>query len=239
LRPNLKQLIASAALAAFMAVSLTRLGADTNDLLRYVYPLAKARPAPPVTVDTSDAPEAQPWAEMAADLVRNWFPHICQLLSTAAYEPPREIRLVFKKELNVPAYASGSTITVSAKWIHDHPNDLGAVIHELTHVVQAYPPSRQTPSWLVEGVADYVRWWRYEPEARRTRIDPQKASYRDSYRTAAAFLAWLTEQYDKRLVPKLDAAMRSRTDPIPVFNEVCGRQVDDLWTEFTGTLTPR
>jgi hypothetical protein len=211
--------------------------AASEDLSRYIYPLARARTPPAVTVDTSDAPEAQAWAETAAGLVRDWFPHICQLLSTDRYSPPREIRLVFKKELNVPAYASGSTITISAKWIHDHPNDLGAVIHELTHVVQAYPRSRRTPGWLVEGVADFIRWWRYEPEARRSRIDPQKASYRDSYRTTAAFLAWLTEKYDTRLVPRLDAAMRSREDPLPIFAELCGKPIDDLWTEYIATLS--
>jgi hypothetical protein len=67
-------------------------------------------------------------------------------------------------------------ITISGKWITEHPDDLGMVIHELVHVVQGYPNSRHKAGWLVEGIADYIRWWRYEPEAPRPRIDPAKSS---------------------------------------------------------------
>jgi hypothetical protein len=226
-------------LGTMVGTLVTAAAPAQDNLDRFVYPLAKPRTAPTVTVDTSDAPEAASWAEAASGLARNWFPHICQLLATDKFTPPSEIRIVFKKSLNVPAYASGATLTINAKWVHDHPDDLGVIIHEMTHLIQAYPRSRQTPGWLVEGVADYIRWWRFEPEAPRTRIDPEKASYRDSYRTTAAFLAWITQRYDKRLVPRIDAAMRERRDPVPVFLELTGKSVDDLWTEFVAKLPGR
>src|SRR5687768_10049513 len=152
-----------------------------QDLAKRVYPLAKPIPCPPVTIDTTDFPEAKPWAEQAKKLVEQYFPIVTSWLSTQDYKPHKEIRLVFKKELRVPAHASGGTITISGKWIKDRPDDLGMVVHELTHVIQAYPPQRPSPAdpstnpkseirnpksvgWLVEGIADYVRWWRYEPE---------------------------------------------------------------------------
>jgi len=211
----------------------------SSELARFIYPLAEARPAPAVVVDTTDAPDSEAWAASAKALVTAWFPEICRLLATDRFTPPREIKLVFKKELNVPAYSSGGVITISAHWVRDHPEDLGLVVHELTHTIQAYPRSRQTPGWLVEGIADFVRWWRYEPEAPRPRIDPAKASYRDSYRTTAAFLAWASHKFDERLVPRLDAALREKRDPLPVFDELAGKSIDDVWSDFVSTLPPR
>src|SRR5207244_2755392 len=101
---------------------------------RYVDPLAKMREAPPVTIDVSAASEARPWAEQAQGLVRDWFPHVCQLLATENYTQPRQLRLVFKPNINAPAYSAGGQITVNAKWIAQHPDDFGMMIHEMTHI---------------------------------------------------------------------------------------------------------
>ena len=73
----------------------------------------------------------------------------------------------------------------------------------MTHVVQAYQPG-----WLTEGIADYIRWFKYEPENKRPHPNPDKAKYSDSYRTSAAFLNWATETFDKDLVVKINAACR-------------------------------
>jgi hypothetical protein len=206
------------------------------DLLRYVYPLAPALPCPPVVIDVEDSPASAAWAEQAKVLVEQWFPHVTSMLATENYTPPKEIRLVFRSKLNVPAHASGGTITINGDWIARNPHDLGMVIHELVHVVQAYPNSRTKPGWLVEGIADYIRWWRYEPESStagaRPRIDPEKSKYTDAYRVTAYWLAWASRRYDMRLVPELDRAMRNREDPMPVFERVTGKDADALWSEF-------
>lgn len=140
--------------------------------------------------------------------------------------------MVFKPNIDAPAYTAGDEITINAGWIHDHPDDFGMVVHELTHIVQAYPSAGDKPGWLVEGIADYIRWWRYEPEAPRPHIDPQKSSYRDGYRTTGAFLAWLLQTYDKRLVHRLDQALRTGTYPEAIFQQVTGKPLDTLWAEF-------
>jgi hypothetical protein len=201
--------------------------------------MATPKPAPPVVVDASDLPEAQAWGDAAKALVQVWYPAVVAMLATEDFKTPREIRLVIKKSLNVPAYASGGTITINGKWITDHPDDLGMVIHELVHVVQQYPASRNKPGWLVEGIADYIRWWRYEPELHatrgRTKIDPQKSKYTDSYRTTAMWLAWCGRRYDMRLVPQLDAALRKGENPIPVFAKLTGKGPEELWKEFVET----
>lgn len=161
-------------------------------------------------------------------------------LEGTVFKSPTEIKLVFKKTLNVPAYASGGTITINGEWIAKRPDDLGMVIHELTHVIQQYPSSRAKPGWLVEGIADYIRWWRYEPELHagpgRTKVDHAKAKYTDSYRTTAVWLAWCSRKYDMRLVPALDYAMRARKDPMPLFEKLTGKTPEDLWKEFADSI---
>jgi hypothetical protein len=198
---------------------------------RFIYPLQRPLPAPPVVIDVTDAPEALAWAEAARNLTIEWYPHLTSLLATENFKSPETIKLTFKKELNVPAYASGGEITISGKWIKDHPNDLGLVIHELVHVIQQYPNFRGKPGWLVEGIADYIRWWRYEPETPRTKPGPRQ-NYTDSYRTTGWWLGWVSQKYDRRLVPALDRALRNRQDPMPVFQELTGKTAEELWKEF-------
>ncbi|MFN3728912.1 MAG: basic secretory protein-like protein [Fimbriimonadaceae bacterium] len=217
-------------IAAYLALGIVALQAP--DLERHIYPLAKPLPAPKFVVDASDYPDGKAWGETAVALMEAWFPTLTSLLATEDYQPPETITLVVKKDLNVPAYAGGSTITVNGKWITERPDDLGMAIHELVHIIQAYPPGRNKPGWLVEGIADYIRWWRFEPEAPRPRIDPEKSKYTDAYRTTAYFLAWVSRRYDMRLVPVLDRAMRKGEDPVPLFEKMTGKDVDELWAEF-------
>lgn len=211
--------------------------ADEPSFDRLLYPLAPAKTGEPPTIvlDVSEVmefPSLVRWGEDSRTLCEQWFPIVCRFLATDEWTPPKEIKLVLKKELKVPALAFGSTIHVSADWAKQHPDDFGCVIHELTHVIQAYPNSRNKPGWLVEGIADYIRFWKYEPEHPRPQINREKASYRDSYRTSAAFLAWITWKYDKRLVPKLDQALREGKYSDAIFGEVTGHSLDALWEEF-------
>lgn len=225
---------------AIASIAFTTFGtviADESPSLRYLYPLAPAKAGDPPTfvidtTDISDAPDNVRWAEESKTLCEQWYPIIHRFLATEDWTPPKEIKLIFKKELKVPAYASGSTITISGEWAQKHPDDFGCVIHELTHVIQQYPNQRGKPGWLVEGIADYIRFWKYEPEVPRPRVDKEKASYRDSYRTTAAFLAWIAWKHDKRIVRKLDKALREGTYSDAIFGDVTGRSLDALWEEF-------
>jgi hypothetical protein len=206
------------------------------DLDRYIYPLAKPQATPIVVVDVSDFPQSKAWGEAAKSIVQQWYPTVTSLLATESFKGPRQINLVIKKEISAPAWATNDTITISGKWITEHPDDLGMIVHELTHVVQNYPNSRTKPGWLVEGIADYIRWWRYEPEAPRPRINGEKANYTDSYRTTAYWLGWASRKYDKRLVPALDRKMRKGEDPMPEFERLTGKDAATLWQEFIKSL---
>jgi hypothetical protein len=218
---------------------------------RWAYPFAHdghAPACPPVEIDCLKFREGVEWGVLAKSLVETWYPRLCELLATEGLDPidgkphgkaftsPRSLRIVIERELKVPAYTTGSEIHVNGSWIAKHPEDSGLLIHELAHVVQSYPQGKSTPGWLVEGIADYVRWWRYEPElaatSGRTRIDPAKSKYTDSYRTTAMWLAWCSRTHDMRLVPALDFAARNGEDPLPVFEKLCGKDAQALWQDF-------
>jgi hypothetical protein len=212
------------------------LSTAVDDFERHIYPLANPQKSPRFAIDVSRVPETKAWAERSIVLARDWFPEICRLLATKDWKAPKKITFVFRPKQDAPAYASGSEISISSEWIKAHPEDFGMVIHELTHIVQSYPENKVDVGWLVEGIADYVRWWRYEPEAPRPTINKQRDSYRNGYRTTAAFLAWVSRRYDMRLVPQLDAKLRIGEDPMGIFKSTTGKTPDELWSEWVSTM---
>lgn len=218
-------------LLALTGHSASRERPDAADLARHVYPLAKPLDAPKVVLDASAMPESRAWGEIAKQIVVDWYPTVTSLLATEKLDAPKQIRVVILKEMNVPASTSGAVISVNGKWIAEHPDDFGMVVHELVHVVQGYPDGAGGNGWLVEGIADYVRWWRYEPEQPRHAYAAGQ-SYRDGYRTTAAFLAWAMRTHDMRLVVELDRALRLGQDPARVFERVTGRTLDKAWDEY-------
>jgi Peptidase of plants and bacteria len=209
-------------------------------LLLLIVPLALAAPcayaaeepsAIRVQVDTSEVPDLEPWGAKAKTLVEKWHPIIADLLKSDGFTPPSEVKIVFKKDMKGVAFTSGNTITIAGDWIKKQPDDYGMVVHELTHVIQSYPRTKGKDGWLVEGIADYVRFFKYEPDTKLGAINP-KSSYHDGYRTAARFLAWIEKTHDKEIVSKLNLALRKSEYKDEVFKDVTGMNLDDLWNEF-------
>jgi len=184
-----------------------------------------------VSVDYSDVPDVKEWAEKARALCEKWYPVISETLASKDFTPPREVRLVFKDEKKGIAYSTGAKITVVADWIRKHPDDFGMVIHELCHVVQSYPKG---VGWITEGIADYVRYFKYEPKPTPPKVGA-KASYKDGYKTSATFLAWIEKAKDKEIVRKLNERLRSGGYKDELFTEWTGSDLDTLWKEFLGS----
>jgi hypothetical protein len=225
--------------AMFVAwpVVVAAVGVKADEPLdRLVYPLAAGDNLRGVKfeVDLSEVADdtrTADWAGRGQALCSQWFPIVGRFLATDGWTPPTTVRLVFKKDLKVPGATSGATIEVSRDWITQHPDDFGMLIHELTHVVQAYPAGTN-PGWLVEGIADYIRYWRYEPERPQPVIDPKQSNYRQGYGTTAAFLAWLVQKYDHRLIHRLDDALRHERYRDALFTDATGHDLDTLWKQF-------
>jgi hypothetical protein len=187
------------------------------------------------TIDTTGSPKLTEWAEKElAPVVQEWYPKISKLLLSDNFSPPDSFSITFSPAIRGVAATGGTQIRCGENWfLHNLQGEAkGAVVHELVHVVQQYKWTRrnesngpQTPGWLVEGIADYIRWFIYEPQSHGADIRPQSLAavrFDDSYRVSANFLNWITEKYGDELVAKLNAALRE------------GRYRNSMWTELTG-----
>jgi hypothetical protein len=191
--------------------------------------------APPlkITIDTSKAPEMAKWAAHVKSLCDKAYPMIWAQLGAPGFQPPSAIKIVFEDKDGV-AWTAGTQITCCSGWFKEHPDDYGAVIHELSHVVQSY--HRRVPGWVTEGIADYVRWFKFEPANRRPHVDPRHAKYTDSYQTTAAFFDWIVRTQDRSFVRRLNAAARAGKYNDDLFRRYTRKPLDELWAQFIDSL---
>ncbi len=209
-------------LAAATFLSLRDIAAEDKPAAEFV---------PKFIADTTKAPELADWAAKAKLLCEQWYPRLVKEYATEGHQPAQTVTMFYDPDYDGIAATSGAKITIAPKWLEKHPDDIGMVIHELMHVVQAYPPSREG-GWLIEGIADYVRYWVYEPEKKQRFALDEKSSYKQGYGVAAAFLAWLERVKSPGIVMKLHTALRTRKYKPALFQELTERSLDDLWTEF-------
>jgi hypothetical protein len=195
------------------------------------------------TLDVSQVPDLKEWAESKLrPEIDKWYPIICDCLASDGFAAPKKLRVTIKPVRGV-AGTSDTSVEVSAEWIKSQlqrpewNQAIGSVIHELVHVVQQYK-TRGNPGWLVEGIADYLRWFHYEPVAHQPKLkDPARAKYSDSYQTTAGFLEYAARNHDHELVVKLNAAMRQGRYSSEIWKECTGMTVQELWTQYVASLT--
>ena len=183
-----------------------------------------------ITIDPSQAPELTDWTEhKLAPVLAGWYPKIVSLLPSSNYTAPTAIHVIIRPMDGV-AYTTGTEINVSAQWCAAQMNGeaIGSVVHELVHVVQHYGDAR-VPGWLVEGMADYIRWFQYEPQSHGADMDWLRKHgknftprYDAGYRQSANFLDWLATRYGPAIIPAVNAAARE------------GKYTDDFWKQYTG-----
>jgi hypothetical protein len=138
-----------------------------------------------------------------------------------------------------PAYTGvaatdNGLVDYNPQWLHDHPEDIDVVTHEVMHIVQAYP-SDSAPGWLTEGIADYARYVYGVNNARGNwKLPDYKAgqTYTNSYRIMARFLVWLDQHGYPKLVNQLDAAARTRTYTPAIWQQKTGKTLDELWATY-------
>ncbi len=186
-----------------------------------------------ITLDTSKAPDLESWAEKARKTALTWYPRICRILASPGFEPPTAAEITIQPMDGV-AYTTGTHIFASAQYIRSNPQDIGMIVHELTHVVQQYPS--YNAGWLVEGIADYVRFYHYEPKSPRPIVNPDTAHYTDAYRTTAAFLRWIEVKHDRHIIYQLNYALRQNKYQDDLFKQYTGEDLPTLWNEFTADI---
>ncbi len=198
-------------------------------VIRFTYPVE-------FEVDVRDAPGMKGWAEEAARLCERWYPRLNEDLKSEGYTPSRYITITFSRRYRgvAEAYSAQGKILASVGWFKSHPEDVGALIHETTHIVQNYRGARN-PGWLVEGLDDYIRYFVFEP-GKNHPIDPDRARYNAGYGVSAAFLSYVTETYKKDLIAQLNRLMREGTYTESTFQELTGKNLSELDEEWRQTL---
>ncbi len=182
--------------------------------------------------DISQAPDLAGWAARAEREMEEFWPDTQALLYSSGFITPNKVNVVYRTGPGVTDVAAtgGGVMTVNSAWCRKMPNDTGLTVHEMAHVVQAM--SAYNPVWLIEGTADYIRWVKFEPQNHHPRINAATATYHDSYRTTATFLAWCELHYDSTLVTKLNNAIRFGNYKPELWKQYTGKDVDTLWAEF-------
>ena len=130
-------------------------------------------PPPPASTRSpstiSEMPELKEWVDTKLKPVCvEWYPKIVDMLPSDGYTAPQRFTITFHKDGRGVARAGGNRITCAGPWFSRNLEGeaVGAVVHEMVHVVQQYGRARggnRNPGWLVEGLADYIRWLLYEP----------------------------------------------------------------------------
>jgi hypothetical protein len=243
----MKSLFASAALLVGLTVPLhaatpapaTQPRATTapaRELIRISATLPDSKEKITAVVDVNGAPEYKEWGIKAANYALKWYPELDKHLPSDGFTPPREFGIVIREAKGV-AYTSGTTITINVGYLKNHTDDLGMVAHELVHVIQHYR-GRGNPGWLVEGIADYMRYFVVEPGAKNARFNPERSSYKNGYQPAAAMLNYIEKQKGPGIVVKLNQIMREGKFKPDTFKEITGYEPDELWTDFKASLKP-
>ena len=185
---------------------------------------------PVITLDASETPNLAKWAEEARDLMVEWQPRLSNLMPSK-FDLPDTISLIMKKTDEGIAYADGNTIVVSSHWIEKHPDDIGLIVHELVHVLQAYPNFE--PGWITEGVADYLRWAVYESKPLDWfPLTNDDNGYASGYRITAGFLLWLDQTHIPGINTYLNRAMQDTSYSDEIFNNHSGMTVHQLWEQY-------
>jgi hypothetical protein len=201
-----------------------------------------------ITLDTCETPDLTQWAtNQLAPMAQEWYPKLVKLLPSDGYEAPKKFSISFSADMKGVAATGGTRIRCAAEWFrHNLKGEaVGAVFHELVHVVQSYGRARRTnpnatrpPGWLVEGIPDYVRWFIYEPQSHGADIvwmrgrRNLKLQYDAGYRVSANFLNWVTEKHAADIVPRLNAALREGKDSSDIWKQQTGHTVEELGEEW-------
>lgn len=202
-----------------------------------------------IIIDTTETPDLTDWAvKELAPVLQKWYPKIVDMLPSEGYQAPKQVPIFFSQSMQGVAATGGTRVSCAAAWFRNNLKGeaVGAVVHELVHVVQQYGRARQagqrparTPGWVVEGMADYIRWFLYEPQTRGAEISPARAAqarYDASYRTSANFINWVTNNAAKDIVAKLNVAARQGTYSDDIWKEATGQTLQELGEKWKQSL---
>jgi len=195
-----------------------------------------------ITLDTAAAPDLTDWANTKlAPVLAAWYPRIETMLASEGFVAPRSVSIILRPQPGV-AGASGNEVSGNSDWFRKQVDGeaTGAMVHELVHVVQQYGDDQggAAPGWLTEGIADYIRFFRFEPEYHGAddvwlkKQDFAKIRADGAYRQSANFLSWAREKYDPQIVPTLNTLARQHRYNEGVWKQRTGKTFTELAAEW-------
>ncbi len=123
-------------------------------------------PTIPPVYDASQERQLKDTALAYAQTARDNYQMVAHLLGADERSLPKQVTILITYRMQTKeAGAVGDEIKVNAQYARNHRTELRLIVHELTHIVQRYPGD--PPMWLLEGIADYVRYYHYEPPQNR------------------------------------------------------------------------
>ena len=186
-----------------------------------------------VTIDT-EVPETHEWAERMAAIAKVQYPFLVAALDSEGYEPVDSVIILVRYGYGGSAAALGQRIFFFFE--HDSPltlPDTNIVVHELVHVLQAYPKEViETNRWIFEGIASYIELFMYARNGGQTCFTFDTAKYTDGYQNTATFFDWIVRTKDAGFIKRINAACRNGTYSNDLFWEYMGITVDELWDDF-------
>jgi len=200
----------------------------------------------------NETPELRDWAERARKLGDEIYPKILALLADGTAKPPRQIDIVFRKQLKGDAMglAIGRTVYLNASYfvretnkessyLKDSVNFDKVLVHEITHVVQQRSFSsdwKQSNEYWAEGLADYVRYkLGYKNGWSCPQCGFEYPHYTSGYWCAGAFLLYVDSTYGSNVVRRLNSELRRGLYSDSFFAGATGKSLDELWACFQKT----
>jgi hypothetical protein len=173
------------------------------------------------------------WGGLLARLADGWWRTITTRLASPGFEPADQITIDFDdiRIPGAPALTRGSVIEVDARGLLARlrdPDALAMIAHEMVHVAQRYP---HAPGWLVEGIADYMRYYVLITDDPSRAFQAKGATWRGGYQASAGFLDW-AEQGHPGTVTRINAALRAGEDGEALLRETVGQPLPQAWTAY-------
>jgi hypothetical protein len=170
------------------------------------------------------ATKLRAWAEQ---LYASHAPAIANLIG--AEEIPR-ITVFVSRTGHGAAWTDRDRVFLSAGWFAQHPDDVGGCLHEFTHAIMRAPVYDETSSWLIEGIADFVRdALGFDAPWTRAYYEPGTALA--GYQTTAHFLMWLERRHPET-VRGLSRRLSTGSYTETVFDELCGEPLAMLVARY-------
>jgi hypothetical protein len=168
------------------------------------------------------------------ELIEAFFKVYPVLVSTFNDKTTHDVVFVTDTAYGGVAEASGNRILFSTNYMNAHPTDIDIVTHEGFHLVQAYGGGAG-PSWLTEGIADYIRYkYGVDNIGSKWYLPAFKASqsYKNSYRVTARFFEWIDQKVKPGVAVALDKELRAHTYTEATWAAMTGKTVDELWADY-------